>query len=366
MSDKRLKYADMMKGIAILFIVIYHLIAPCTLKTIITHIMPASLIIFFFYAGFFYKPNTKTFGERLKARAKALLVPFFKFSLIFWLVGSVVLVIKKEETIQEALYCLRNFFIGSIWNRSIQDFFGWEYYSLGKRYFFLADFWFLIALMLASILFFIIADFVLKSKAKSLITAVLLFAVTGVLRGFAISLPYNLQLIPFWTGFLLLGAFTHQYNLFDHPKLKGRREIVIAIVCIVCGALICAFHKPDVNMFRGTFNKIEVVSMILTTVSSLLLIYGVSVLFKRIEVAGVRVKELSWLGTHSLTFYLYHMFIAWIICQITGFSVIYKEPIEPKTVVYSFIVLAVCMIVCILRAVIADKISKKIAERKGT
>ena len=177
MSDKRLNYADMMKGIAILFVVIYHLIAPCTLKTIIAHIMPASLITFFFYAGFFYKPHTKTFGERLKARAKALLVPFFKFSLIFWLIGSFVLVIKKEETIQEALYCLRNFFIGSIWNRSIQDFFGWEYYSMGKRYFFLADFWFLLALMLASILFFIIADYVLKSKAKTIITAVLLFAV---------------------------------------------------------------------------------------------------------------------------------------------------------------------------------------------
>ena len=88
----------------------------------------------------------------------------------------------------------------------------------------------------------------------------MLFAVTGVLRGFAISLPYNLQLIPFWTGFLLLGAFANQYSLFDHPKLKGYREVV---------------------------------SMILTTVSSLLLIYGVSVLFKRIEVAGVRVKELS-------------------------------------------------------------------------
>ena len=98
--------------------------------------------------------------------------------------------------------------------------------------------------------------------------------------------------------------------------------------------------------------------MILTTVSSLLLIYGVSVLFKRIEVAGVRVKELSWLGAHSLTFYLYHMFIAWIICQITGFSVIYKEPIEPKTVVFSFILMAVCLIICILRDVIADKISK--------
>ena len=134
----------------------------------------------------------------------------------------------------------------------------------------------------------------------------------------------------------------------------------------MCGALICAFHEPDVNMFRGTFNEIEVVSMILTTVSSLLLIYGVSVLFKRIEVAGVRVKELSWLGAHSLTFYLYHMFIAWIICQITGFSVIYKEPIEPKTVVFSFILMAVCLIICILRDVIADKISKKIAQRKGT
>ena len=34
----------------------------------------------------------------------------------------------------------------------------WDYYSLGKRYLFLADFWFLIALFLSSVLFFPIAD----------------------------------------------------------------------------------------------------------------------------------------------------------------------------------------------------------------
>lgn len=357
MATKRLNYADMMKGAAILIVVLYHLIAPCLFKTVIDHILPTALIIFFFYAGFFYKPGARTFGQNLKSRAKALLIPFFKYSILFWLVGSIVLVIQQVETLLEAFYCLRNFYGGSIWNRTIQDWFGWEYYHMGKRYFFLADFWFLIALMLASILFFLIADRVLKSIAGTLITAALMFAATGVMSGFSISLPYNIQLVPFWTGFLLLGAFAGKYKLFDHPALKGAKEIVLSLVCIVAGAVICAMKQPDLNMYRGTFNDSAVISMLLTLSSSLLLIYGFSIVCKRIEIAGVRVKELCWLGSHSLLIYLFHMFIAWVVCQITGFSMFYEEPVEPLTVAKSFLLMAISLTVCILINVIGDKIT---------
>jgi fucose 4-O-acetylase-like acetyltransferase len=222
--QKRLNYVDMIKGLCILVVVFYHLTAPCGLKTVLDHLSVSALIAFFFISGFFHRPGKRTLGENLWSRFKALMIPFFQYSLFFWAVGTIVLVSTGKETLIEGLLCLRNFFAGCIWNRTIQNWFGWEYYSLGKRYMFLADFWFLLALMLASIVFLLIIDHVIKSKAKTLVMAGVLFAVTGVLRAFAIDLPYNIQLVPFWAGLLVLGAFAGNYNLFDISKFSAAHE----------------------------------------------------------------------------------------------------------------------------------------------
>ena len=356
MASQRLNFADMMKGVTILVMVIYHILAPCGFKTFINHILASALVVFFFYSGYFYKPGAKPFLENLKSRAKALLIPFFKYSLFFWLVGSIVMVIQKVEPINEAFLCLRNFFAGCIWNRNIQDWFGWEYYHLGKRYSFLGDFWFLIAMMFASIIFFPIADRVLKSAVKTIIAVVLLFAITGALRTYQITLPYNLQLVPFWAGCLLLGTLAGQYKLLEIKAFEGAKEVVLAIISLGIGIAICMYKEPDLNTYRGTFVENEVYNMTLVIVSSIFIIWGGSVLCKCIESAGIRVKEISWLGSHSLLIYLYHMFFAWIICQITGFSMKYEEPVEMATVGKSALLCAACLTLCILRYVIEDKI----------
>lgn len=70
-------------------------------------------------------------------------------------------------------------------------------------------------MMFSFIIFIPVADRALKSRVKTLIAAALLIAVTGVLRAFSISLPYNLQLVPFWTAILLLGAFAGQYSMLS-------------------------------------------------------------------------------------------------------------------------------------------------------
>lgn len=363
MENKRLNYVDMTKGLAIVVVVFYHLIAPCGIKTIIDHLADTVLLTFFFYSGYFHKPGKKTLSQSIILRAKNLMIPFLKYSLFFWSAGSVVLVIRKEETIKEAFLCLRNFFIGCIWNRTIQDWFGWEYYKLGKRYFFLADFWFLISLMLASIVFLLIVDHVIKSKARSLTAVFLLLATTGILREFKIFLPYNIQLIPFWTAVMLIGAFFGHNKLFEMSSLTGAKEIVLGIISIAAGSAISMFKQPNLNNYRGTFPERESISMILCLAASILLIWGGGIIFKRIEMAGVRVKELSWLGSHSLLIYIYHMFFAWIICQITGFSIFYDENPSLSVILESFLLFAVVLSLCISRYVIGDKLKKEKAKQ---
>ena len=361
-NGKRLQFVDMVKGIAILILVCYHLIAPSPFRSFFAHVQGIALVAFFFFSGYFHRFGEKTIGQSLKSRAKTLLIPFFKYSLFFWAVGTFYHVGTGNVPLKEAFGCLRNFYGGCIWNRTIQGWFGWDYYSLGKRYLFLVDFWFLIAMMLASIVFILLADRVLESKGKTFLTAAALFAVTGVLRGFGIDLPYNAQLVPFWAAFLLLGAFAGHYRVFESEKLTGGKEWAVSILTLAFGVAIAVLMPENVNLFRGSFAQNEVVNMLLCIAASLLSIWGLGTLCKKIEQAGIRVKELAWLGSHSLLIYLYHMFFAWIISIITGFSILYPEESEGSMVAKSVLLTAVCLTLCILRYVCADVVTGKRAK----
>ena len=360
-AAKRTQFVDMLKGVAILLVVFYHLVGPCGVKSVLNHFLDTALVIFFLFSGYFHRPGKRSLGENLKARAKGLLIPLFKYSLFFWAAASVYLIATGVPAI-ETLYCLRNFFGGCIWDRTIQNLFGWEYYSLGKRYLFLADFWFLIVMMLTSILFFLIVDHVIKSKGKTLITAAVLFAITGVLRGFGINLPYTFQMVPFWTASMLLGAFAGQYKLFENEALTGAKEWALSFLSLAAGVVVAMIKPVNENLFRGAFAENEVVSMMLCIVSSLLVIWGLGMIFKKIEQAGARVTELAWLGSHSLLIYLYHMFFAWILSIITGFSLRYPEEVDGGFLFKTILLAAVCLVLCILRYVFADVITGKLSK----
>ena len=115
---------------------------------------------------------------------------------------------------------------------------------------------------------------------------------------------------------------------------------------------------PSTNLFRGYFAQEEVVAMILSTISSLAIIYGLSNICRLAENANICISELSWLGSHSLLIYLYHMFFAWIISIITGFSLKY-ENVTPVIVFKSILLSLVCLGAGILLNIISDKLAKK-------
>lgn len=365
-GKKRLQFADAVKGFAIIGVVVYHLLAPCAFKTQFARFGELFVIMFFFYSGYFYKPGKKSILQNIGNRTKGLAVPFFKYSLFFWAVGSIWLILTKAETVKEAFACLRNFYIGCIWNRVIQDWFGFEYYSLGKRYFFLADFWYLISLWFASLFFFWFIDRILKSKIATVLTVIGLFTLTGVFCGFEISLPYNIHMVPFWLGFLILGAFCAQIKLFFLPiKTGGKAAIGIGATAI---CLIAAFAYPSASAFlyRGSFGENEFFGEIFCILTSLFGIWGISQIFTLLEEKNVRIKEIAWLGSHSLIFYLYHMFFAFIIGALTKFDVLYKEPLAQGALWKSILLTVAVFILCALRCVAEDLIVKKMNEKKAS
>ena len=367
---QRLNFVDMVKGLAILGVVGYHLLAPSPVHTFLSHIGDSLLVSFFFLSGYFYRPGKRTVIDSIKSRVTSLLGPFVRYSTVFWVIGTIYLVAMGLAPLFEALCCLRNFYGGCIWNRVIQGWFHWEYYKLGSRYPFLADFWFLLAMFFASVIFFPIADRVLNSKGKTLGTSVVLIAVTAVLRYFDISLPYNLQIVPFWAAMMLLGAFAGHQKLFDIEGLSGSgaKEWICALVALAAGIGLSMWKEPCMNVFRGVFAaepQNEPMAIVLCVVASLLFVWGLAEVCKLIELAGVRVTELSWLGSHSLIVYLYHMFFAWIVCIITGFSLKYETPVSTAVLWQSVALTLGVLALCILRDIIGEKIAAYWEQRKA-
>ena len=206
--------------------------------------------------------------------------------------------------------------------------------------------------------FFWFIDRILKSKITVIITVVCLFAVTGILKFFDISLPYNFQLVPFWLAFMILGAFSAQIKLFFLPVKTGAK-LAIGVGTLVTGVIIALIKPPASNLFRGSFGEKEVICLLLCTVAAITGVWGLSQIFALLEEAGLRMKELAWVGSHSLVFYIFHMFLAWIICVITKFNVLYKEPLEKGTIPKSIGLTAAVIVLCILRCLAEDFIKKK-------
>ena len=364
--EKRLSFADMLKGVAILGVVFYHLIAPGAFKTLWTHTGDALMIMFFFISGYFHKSGKRPFGEDVKRRCKAMMVPFFKYSLLFWAIGTIQQLIAKTETFLDAVCCLRNFYAGCIWNRVIQNWFSWDYHSLGKRYPFLADFWFLIAMMLASILFYLIVDRLIKSRFRTALGFLGLLFTTALLCLLHVDLPYNIHMVPFWTAFMLLGAFAGSRSLFENPPIPMKARWISSVVCLAGGIALSLIKDPLTNLFRGSFQGDPLDDISMCIVTALLLIWGLGEFFVLIEQAGVRTKELSWVGSHSMVFYIYHMFFAWIFCVITGFSTSYKEPISAGTVWMSILLTAFSLTFCFLRIVLGEYLAERKAAAAAT
>ena len=349
-AKKRLGYIDAIKGLAILVVVLHHLMPQLAASPVFEHLGGTFLLMFFCLAGYFYSPGKRTYAANLKSKLKSLMIPFFKYSFIFWLAGTVYHMIVNKLSLLESLCCLRNFYAGSIWNRVIQDAFGWDYHHLGKLYMFLADFWFLLALAFAYVLFLAIADWSLKSVKRSIFTMLSLIVVEAVLLRFNVTLPYNIQNTPYFAMLLLFGAFLRRTEFFSmfETRFSVTAEWVAGIILFIAGIIVSMYVEPAGNLFRGVFGQNQITAMLGITAASFLLLCGLGILMRRLELLGVRIKELCYLGENSLYIYIFHVFFAFFICNLTGIPLPSASSEEYPPTVKGFIVSGALVIVCTL------------------
>ena len=135
---------------------------------------------------------------------------------------------------------------------------------------------------------------------------------------------------------------------------------ILGVIAAAGSTAVAVYFGYGTKLFRGTIEEPQVLIMLLLFVNGFFCIWGVSMVCKQIEDKGVNISKIAFLGSHSIYLYMYHVFVAWVICCITGFSMRY----DPKTMTAltferSLLLAIVSIIISILISVLAAYIEKK-------
>lgn len=319
---------DVAKGLAALTVVFFHIIVPGQAKVVLGVFSNILMAVFFLASGYFYKTGSRSIGENIYKRFKAVLMPFLRYSLVLGLIGSAYYLLTHQVSVTDVLCLFRNFYAGSIWNKTIMNFFGWDYHALGTYFMYLAPFWFLVQMFIASVIFFLLVDRCIRSGRFLTVCSVLLLAVPAVCEQTGVELPYNLDSSCFFAVFMLAGACLGQREYFEKLNFKDAGSwIVFAVSTAVTVVLAVRFGKGFVP-FRAIFGSMGAVSVLIMSAACASFAYSYLFLCRFVESNGIRLPVLTYFGRNSLYLYMMHMFFAWALSQMIGFNLKYSADTE--------------------------------------
>ena len=332
MEKKRTRAQDAAKGIMIIGVIFFHcwLIAiPNVQETlfkfnILLTIFPFLLSSFFFYTGYNYLPNERTFKENILRRAKQLLIPLVVCFIVSILVISPMELIVDHSDVGKTFQGIGNTILYSLMSEPWAQMIGFP--SDGNVVFELVValglVWFLYALFICSIFFYLLVKYTNKSLPALISVDIVCLLISFCLGQFVgVYLPYTVQCYPLIVAIMLTAAYLRQSHFLNRKILTKKDSLfhclnmfiaegLIVGTCFVChyscgsiftGSLPGGYFDP---VLKGFDAFIGFAFSIIGTY----FIHTLCRLIKHIPVVG---KSLQWVGNHSAIFYLFHpIFIA--------------------------------------------------------
>lgn len=214
--SNRIAYFDLAKGICIILVVLFHFqelygISLPTDKYFDIIRMP----LYFFLSGFFFKTYAG-FLFFLKRKTDRLLIPF----IFFYLTTSVILPIVATYTLGI------HFNTGSEWSKI----YAFLTYSAFPNY----PLWFLWALMIVNIIFFLIVQLCKRSYIAIGIICLLFTILLGKFSNFRLPASFNMVFDGLW--FFYLGYFIknfHHNNVIYKDKFTDTTLLIFYIIVYI-------------------------------------------------------------------------------------------------------------------------------------
>lgn len=219
-------YLDIARGIGILLVIISH--AHGLSKYLINYYIP----IFFVISGFCYHGGD-SYKTNIRKKAKRLLIPYFVYSSIL-----LVIYIFMGRNMQETKFSI----FGILYSRFCL--YDMSTYSDNIFLFTIANgaMWYLTAFFVTCLVFYAIADFVLKNKRNMTIVVILLTVFTMALAELPVLLPWSVDIAGVSTIFMIIGKSLADLGVYEKDT-QAWKILVILIIYI-----FFSYINPGINM----------------------------------------------------------------------------------------------------------------------
>ncbi|GKU27265.1 O-acetyltransferase [Clostridium folliculivorans] len=286
--EERSNYADILKGIAIITVVMGHCGAKGYQIIYLFH-MP----IFFFISGYFYKEDYSSSPfSLLKKRLKSLYLPFIKYEFIFLVLNNLIYKIGIIDS-TEKIYSFTSVAKSAV-----------HIFLFDGTELLLAPFWFVTSLFIVNMLFCLISycnrNFSFKESIRCI--TILVFFILGI---YLTKMHINIKSSRYGSEIFNVSfvALLFFYIGFTYKKIEPKVPMNILTSITAFGIL---YHNSKLNYFIDMrTNSYPSISMFI--VNALLGIYVMIYLSKEINRINFKFNLISYIGKNTLIILALHL-----------------------------------------------------------
>lgn len=382
MQKTRSNAQDIAKGILIIAVVFFH----CYIETFTNHsdsvkdfnplvaCFPFILSVFFFYAGYNYTPNGRTYKQNIARRAKQLLIPFVLAFVISTVLISSMELAFHHDNVPGTFQALGNSVLYGLMSEpmAVMLQFPQQGGIVFELILALCLLWFLYSLFICSLLFYWLVKYTNKSLPTLISVVVVLLVIAFCIGQYVgIYLPYQVECYPIILAIMLVAAYLRKYNFLDRP-INGKKGVVFTVInALVAEGLIIGtsfvLHYTYGSMMVGAMPggqldpAIKGFDAFVSFAFGILGVYFIHTASRGIACIPVIRNGLQWVGKRSAIFYLFHP----IFLELFAIAIFRKTVPwgRAQAFFYVVVVLAAMILVCLLVELIVKKVrNKKIDE----
>lgn len=364
---ERIRCFDMFKGVAIIVIVFVHLFVLVpkggnsgTRVSIPLQFLYLGLMTFFVTSGYFYKPE-RGFVSNFKKRVLQLVVAIVGCGLLTPLVvWGYMAIVGVDAGFDDYITCVKSC-IGYPFFQSLDLTYEDKSVSILAV---LNGTYFLKVMVWAFLIFYAIADYVLKDMRRTAVAIVVLVGLTALfLEWPRLYFPWMAHMAPISAALMLAGAAMAKYNVAEliERNWRSKRFVLYLLVSVVATVVLLSVFPPgnDFNVSKlGSYGGWSAFPYFLESVfASFILLTFVAFLSK----IAPLYKVVGFVGKHTLAILLFHTAVARMI--IVLFEDLPKEAFFPVLPVSTDVAVGIVTLVIIL--VLAELYPKLISKLRS-
>ena len=368
MAEKqRIQCVDIVKGLAILVVVVTHLVSSQAASDFITRFFGGLMGVFFMLSSYFYKPG-KGYLNNVRKRFFQIIIPFLVYNL------AVVVLCWIYESIKCPEYGFLSY-LQAYWKRIIDSGSLSVIQSAGGpprgvragsiATMAIVPSWFLNRMFFSELIFFAIADWALKDVRRLAASIFALLTVTVLYYQFVpVHAPLMLDNCFAIAAIMLFGAYMRQIDLatFIEQRKWDRKKIIVtavfAALYIAAGFFLTDFFGKGLIM--GQFGTAGSLSVYIWFLCQVIFFYTMLFLGTLIAHVPFLSAPLKLIGRHTLMILLFHMFFGSVVKTVLAFA--FGCESAPVWVSIAGVVLSVLFSLCL--SLLRDRAKTCLAARK--